>query len=206
MATVLETINYSLRLVGQQEILNTNSTLGTLCRSLLQSATDTVIMETRHQSTLQFVDSTVSVTDYSLPGAVLPTRMYQLLQVFARQGTNDWKELTHTDFESLAFKTAHFHVNNNSIFFSKAISRPFTVRLSGVVGIDTLSLTDASIYPLAPELEPAVWHTLASLLAVSFVDDPNASAIQARAAEMHIQRIRNRKGTFANSSVKWRYN
>ena len=205
MSTVLETINYGLRLIGQQELLNTNSTLGTLCKAMLQSATDTVIMETRHQSTLQFFDSTVTEVDYSLPGVVYPPRMYQLIQVFARQGTNDWKELVHCDFESLAYRKAHFNVTNNSIFFSKPISRPFTVRLCGVTGVDTIGLADAANYPLAPELEPAVWHTLASLLAVSFVDDPNASAIQSRAAEMHIQRIRNRKGTFGSSSVKWRY-
>lgn len=204
MATLLEMVNIGLRLVGQQEILNTNSTLGTLAKTTLQTAVDVVISETRHASTQTFTDTTVTQTDYSQPGTTVPIRCLQVIQVFGRQGTNNWIELQHSDFEHLAVRTAHYNIIGNNIYFSKAIERPFTVRVLGITGVDILSLADGAQVTVSVELEPAIWYTMASLLAVSFVDDPNNASMHGRMAETHIKRIRDRRGLMASPSVKWR--
>lgn len=204
MATILETINNGLRLCGEQELLNTNSTLGSLARACLQTAVDEVVAQTRHSAFVELLTIAVTQTDYLLPAAAIPSTVVQVLDVFLRTTSTPASlvRLKQNNLESLD-SNFDFSIVGSSIYLGWKLTRPLTLVLKTVRSVSASGL-DSSNLDVPLELEAAVNHMLAALLAQSFVDDANNAALHLRTAQSIMQRVRNRKGLLSTTSFNMR--
>lgn len=201
---VLDFCNYVLRLCGEQPLLSTTGNLGALVRSSINTSILSVVQSARVSYFEQLVTMTSSNEDYLVPVGSLPTSVAQVYDVWLlNTETNELIRMEHQQLEHLdgVYPYYSYSVQGSNVHVNSRVVRPLTLRLQ-CLNVPTLPLADDSELNLPDTIQPAVAHTAASIILVSYVDDTNAASIQQRMADTLVNNLRSQ---FGNTRGK-RYN
>lgn len=197
MATLLTHVNNTLRLIGEQPLLNTTGNLGDLTKQALEEALYSVIQETRHSSFQQMLSFNVTQVDHLLPAFVLPTRVAQVQGVYLQYGTAPNLRLLKLTPGSLETLSTNWRwcVVGSDVFVGASVNRPATLRLKALV-VPPLPSVDSGVLTIVDEAATVMEAVAAAVLASSYLDDlAVVSSLQNRAEQL-VTRLRSRAGAF----------
>lgn len=204
MAALLTHVNNTLRLIGEQPLLNTTGTLGDLCKQALDEALLTVVQETRHSSFSSIASFTASNADYLQPAFVLPARVAQVDALFYQAPNTTPTRLVKLKpgaLETLALNY-RFCIIGNSVYVGNVISRPADFRLV-CWQAPALPSLDTDVLALDTDVAPTVEAVAAATLASSYLDDlAQQNTLKTRAQEL-VQRLRLRAGA-TRDTIRYR--
>lgn len=196
--TRLQIVNSVLSLVGESQLLSTTGTLGTLVVNSLNTAIVNVVLETRSQVFESLLTGTVTDEDYLVSALSIPASVVQVFSVHLRiptgASTGDTLfQIENQPIENLP-NTPSYSVVGSNLFVSPMLKRPFDLRVH-VLTIPTLPTPDAADSGLTDVVIPAVEHTAASILALSYLDDANQASIQQNIADRLVNKLKLNYGT-----------
>jgi hypothetical protein len=175
MAFTLDLINNTLALVGERPITTSTGSLGGIVRQALTTALYKVVQETRAQTFEQFLTFTATNDDYLVPIGSIPPTVAQFNKLQYRVvGDNRILTLKHQPLELLPYDRSYTIVGAN-VYLSPMFNRPITL-FASVLNVPSLP-ADAVDSPVPDYLAGCVIHTAASILCLSYLDDPNASSL-----------------------------
>ena len=196
MYTRLSFVNHVLSLVGENQLTTTDNQLGRLVVNVINTAIASVAQETRHNAFETLLTATITETDYLLPGYTIPTNVLQILDVTVRVSVDGFGDV----IDSLCFVPFHlldsdtgYSIINGSLYISKCVARPLTCILH-TINTQTLPANDSTTLTLPDQVLYAVAHVAAGILCVSYLDNPNAAAIQNNLAETLQDKIKKQQG------------
>lgn len=192
-------------MIGEQPLDDTTGNLGTLARQAIQSATYTVVSQTRHSSFLTSTSFNVVQGDYLLSSFELPARCMQISNVFYRNNLTDPVTLTKLQprrREELAYKIG-YAIIGNSVFMGYELERPFDVVLEYYNAPNLESLGDADVVPVAEEVTKAIEITAAAWLSLAYLDDLAQQNSFEKLSQFEIDQLRKRSGVL-RAPVAWR--
>jgi len=195
VALLLQHLNNTLRLIGEQPLLNSTSTLGDLTKQALDEALLTVVQETRHSSFSTLIAATATNVDYLQPAFALPARVTQVDAVFYQAPLTTPTRLVKLKpgtLETLALNY-RYCIIGNSVYVGNVISRPASFRLK-CWQAPALPTLDTDNLPLDSDVVPAFEATAAATLATSYLDDLSQAATLAKRAQDLVARLRLRAG------------
>lgn len=176
MASTLELINRTLSLIGERPITTSTGSLGALTRNALTTAIYGVVQSTRASSFEQWLTFTATNDDFLVPAGVLPPTVAQVNKVSYRvTGSNRILVIKEQPLELLPHMLSYSVVGSN-LFVSPMFARPVTL-FASVLNVPELPADDVNS-PIPEFIAGAVAHTAASILCLSYLDDPNAASLQ----------------------------
>jgi hypothetical protein len=195
VATLINHVNNTLRLIGEQPLLNTVGTLGDLCKQALDEALITVVQETRHTSFSQLLSFSATNPDYLQPAFSLPSRLTQIdcLYFVAPNSTpSRLVKLVPGALETL-YNNYRFCVVGQQVFVGNVLQRPASFRLKGWVA-PVLPALDTDVLTIESDVAPVFEAVAAATLATSYLDDLSQQATLTKRAQELVQRLRTRAG------------
>lgn len=204
MASLLTHLNNTLRLIGEQPLLNSNSTLGDLCKQALDEALITVVQETRHSSFSTLLSQTATNADYLLPAFVLPARVTQVDAIYYQAPNTTPTRLVKLKpgaLETLALNYRYCIVGN-SVYIGNIISRPAQLRLK-CWQAPVLPTLDTDVLAIDSDVVPAFEAVAAATLATSYLDDLSQASTLAKRAQDLVARLRLRAGA-TRDTIRYR--
>lgn len=194
---VLEFVNYVLSLCGEQPLLSTAGNLGALARNAINSSILTVVQTSRASFFEQQIVFNATNDDYLVSIGQLSDSVAQVLQAWLLDAsTNTLIGMKRVELQALN-NYGHYYsyeVVGRDVFINKAIIRPCFVHMR-VLSIPTLPLADDSDLNLPNAVIPAVAHTAAAILLISYIDDANAASMHQNLAATFIDNLRLQFGT-----------
>lgn len=204
VALLLTHINNTLRLIGEQPLLNSTSTLGDLCKQALDEALLTVVQETRHSSFSLLLPQTATNADYLQPAFALPARVTQVDAIFYQAPLTTPTRLVKLKpgaLETLALNY-RYCIIGNSVYIGNVISRPATLRLK-CWQAPALPALDTDNLAIDSDVVPAFEATAAATLASSYLDDLSQANTLAERAQQLVARLRLRAGA-TRDTIRYR--
>jgi hypothetical protein len=197
VATRLELVNQVLSLIGEQPEVSTNSNVGRLVATVLQTAINHVAGLTRHSIFESLVDINVTNPDWLVPIYTLPDTNYQIYSVFAVIDTglttgDNLIKLPSSSFQNCIRQPSYSVVGNN-VYLSLTVSRPCDIKLH-LLSSYVLPGSDGTTVALPDNVLDVVKHYAASILAASYLDDANQASIQQNISENLAAQIRSQLG------------
>lgn len=203
--TVLQLSNYALSLIGESPLINTTtSSLGTLVKDALQTAINTVVQDTRASVFETTTVTAVTNPDYLVPAVTFSSQLIQLYTVFLLVDNADGDipfGLKDYPLETIR-RYPGYCVEGNSLYLSPTIARPCDIRTRQLV-VPLLPALDATDSGLPELCIPAVAHTAAGILALSYLDDPGQAAAQQNLADIMKDKLRSQFGATRASSFRF---
>jgi hypothetical protein len=193
----IELINSVLSHIGEQKLTTSTGSIGQLVRSIITTAIYKVVQETRYQSFDVMLTFTGTDENYLVPVGELPANVVQVYSVYYIANTNAiygdiLVRLNEYRLHHLNTVLGYALVGSN-IHVSSHLAKPVDIRVRALVA-PTLPVSDEAETSIPDALIPAIVHTAASILCVSYLDDPNAAAVQNRIASELIANARNHFG------------
>jgi hypothetical protein len=193
----IELINSLLSHIGEQKLTTSTGSIGQLVRSILTTAIYKVVQETRYQSFDVMLTFTGTDENYLVPVGELPANVVQVYSVYYVASTNT----IYGDTLARLNEYRLHHLNTvlgyalvgSSLHVSTRLAKPVDIRVHALVA-PTLPVSDEADSGLPDAIIPAIVHTAAAILCVTYLDDPNAAAIQTRIAGELTNNIRNQYG------------
>jgi hypothetical protein len=185
---LLDFVNGILSLMGEQPLASSSGTLGQMVKNVAQTAINTVAQTVRPQAFEQIVSMSSTNSAYDVPVGSIPDNTIQIYSVFWKQGSNSPFGFRRMDSKPLEVLDTNFGYSlvGNQLYVSNLIARdnasPLAVSLHCLVA-PTLPTADDADIGIPTLLIPAIQHTAASILLVSYVDDANAASQHQRLAE-----------------------
>lgn len=182
---VLDFVNGILSLMGEQPLATSSGTLGQMVKNVAQTAINTVAQTVRPQAFEHIVNMTTTNSDYSVAVGLLPDNVIQIYNVHFVRGTNSPLRLQAIAYEALPTNYG-YSIVGNSVYVSPIIARDMSLPLSvsfHVLLAPNLPTADDVDIGIPTLLIPAIQHTAASILLLSYVDDANAASQHQRLAE-----------------------
>lgn len=204
MAQLLTHINNTLRLIGEQPLLNSSGTLGDLCKQALDEALLTVVQETRHSSFSTLLPQIATNTDYLQPAFVLPSRVTQVDAIYFQAPNTSPTRLVKLKpgaLETLALNYRYCIVGN-SVYVGNVIARPAALRLK-CWQAPVLPTNDGDNLAIDSDVVPAFEATAAATLATSYLDDLSQANTLAERAQQLVARLRLRAGA-TRDTIRYR--
>lgn len=204
MALLLQHLNSTLRLIGEQPLLNSTSTLGDLCKQALDEALLTVVQETRHSSFSVLLSQTATNADYLQPAFVLPSRVTQVDAIFYQAPNTTPTRLVKLKpgaLETLALNY-RYCIIGNSVYVGNIIARPAQLRLK-CWQAPSLPTNDGDTLVIDSDVVPAFEAVAAATLATSYLDDLSQASTLAKRAQDLVARLRLRAGA-TRDTIRYR--
>jgi len=196
--TQLQLTNAVLALIGEQSLLSsTSGSLAAIATDAINTAITNVAQETRANIFETTLQTNVTDTNYLDAAYVLPASVLQVYTVSLRQsiGSSYGDNLIQLEFqplESLPSVPSYCVVGSN-LFVSPTIARPCSLYIRALQGTQ-LPGVDGTDSGLPDLVIPAVQHTAASILALSYLDDPDQAAIQQKIAQALLDKLKSQTG------------
>lgn len=192
----LELINHTLSLIGENKLTTSDNQLGTLVTNILNTAISTVAQETRHNCFEKIEQPVVTVDDYLSPSYDIPDSVIQILGVNCRVSVKNFGDvldvLPYIELSDLDVELG-YSVVNGSIYISKNIARPLTLFIH-TIQTKELPENDGDLVKLPNQVVYATAHTAASILCLSYLDNPNAASVQRNLAQTLIEKLTKQQG------------
>jgi hypothetical protein len=193
----IELINSVLSHIGEQKLTTSTGSIGQLVRSIITTAIYKVVQETRCQTFDVMLTYTATSENYQVPIGQLPLNVIQVYSVYYVANTNTiygdtLARLNEYRLHHLNTVLGYALVGSN-IHVSSHLAKPVDIRVHALVA-PTLPVSDEADSGLPDAIIPAIVHTAAAILCVTYLDDPNAAAIQTRIAGELTNNIRNHYG------------
>jgi hypothetical protein len=193
VTVALEIINNVCSLIGERPIASSTGSLGTIVRSAINTAIQTVADETRASSFEKLITFTATNNDYLVPIGVIPSSVSRIREVSIRTDAPN-QLVVRLESQSLSLLPYYYSytVIGDNLYLSPSIARPVVVYALST-DVPTLP-SDDTVLPFSNSLLPAISHSAAAILCISYLDDANAASLQQRLASDLITRARNNKG------------
>ena len=204
MAALLTHVNNTLRLIGEQPLLNTTSTLGDLTKQALDEALLTVVQETRHTSFNTLLSFSATNPDYLQPAFVLPSRVTQVDALYYQAPNTTPTRLVKLKPGALEtlFNNYRFCLVGNSVYVGNVLARPTALRLK-CWQAPALPSLDTDVISVDSDVVPAWEATAAATLASSYLDDMSQQSTLAKRAQDLVSRLRLRAGA-TRDTIRYR--
>jgi hypothetical protein len=192
-------------MIGEQPLDDTTGNLGTLARQAIQSATYTVVSQTRHSSFLTSLAFNVVEGDYLLSSFSLPERCMQISNLFYRNSTTDPVSLVKLQprrRDELAYRIGYCIIGTD-VFMGHELERPFDVILEYYAAPNLEDLTDAATIPIVQEVTKAIEITAAAWLSLAYLDDLAQQNSFEKLSQFEIDQLRKRSGVL-RAPTAWR--
>lgn len=195
--TRLQLINSVLQLVGENQLLDSTGNLGQLVADTINTAIVNIAGETRANVFEQVLAQNVTASDYLTSALTLPANTLQVYSVLLRISTglaagDQLIPLEYLPLESIPLEPS-YSVVGSEVFVSPMIARPFTLRVH-VIAASSLPTSDSADSGLPDVVIPVIQHAAASILALSYLDDPNQAAVHRNIAEQLTEKLRKQYG------------
>lgn len=196
---VLDFLNGILALTGEQQLASSAGSLGSLVRNVAQTAINSIAQTVRPQQFELMLQLSTTTQDYGVPVGTIPDNVIQIYNVFWRQGSATpypYAKLDTQPFEVLDNRVGYaiigdkLHVSN---LLGRDSTYPLVINLHCLMA-PVLPTADGADLGIPTLLIPAIQHTAASIMLVSYVDDANAAAQHQRLAETMTAMLRSQVG------------
>ena len=197
----IDFLNSILALIGERSLTSSSGSLGSLVRAMTEAALLKVVQETRANVFQQRISMTATFDDYTIAVGSIPTDVIQIYDCFLSD-TNAYPKMQRMPKQSFANLTWRlgYAIEGNQLFISPHFVRPLTLVLSALV-LPFLAADGAEL-TIPTAFIPAIRHTAAALMLVSYVDDSNAASIQQNIADTMITNLRNQYGK-GREVIRW---
>jgi hypothetical protein len=195
VALLLSHINDTLRLIGEQPLLNSSGNLGELTKQALDEALLTVAQETRHSSFTSLVPYVATNANYLIPAFTLPSRCVQVLTLYYQVPSTTPQRLIKLvpgALETLATNYRYLIVGSE-VYVGNVLVRPCTLTLKSIVA-PALPALDSDNLAVESDVGLVVEAVAAALLAYSYLDDGAQAGTLERRAQEAVVRLRARAG------------
>lgn len=209
-SSTLDFVNYVLSLIGEQPLLSTAGNLGQLVRNSIYSSTLSIVQATRASFFEQFITGTTTNLDPLVPALVLPEETVQVLEVAIVDASGDFITIHRLELSQMSYYPAYtYDIIGSNLYLSKSVDRPAQVKVRALV-LPTLPTADDAPVSIPKPLQPAIAHSAASILCLSYIDDGNAAAQHKRIADEMTLMLRQQFGitkgrTFNMSKIRDTY-
>lgn len=196
--TRLQLINHTLSLIGENQLSTSANQLGTLAVNVLNTAFSSVAQDSRHSSFEIILTGNITEADYLNPAYSIPLDVLQVYKVFVKttdvtNGYSVLDELEYLELDCLFDETGYSIIGNN-LYLTRCITRPFTIQIQAVQNYELPAL-DSDVVDLPDQVLQAVAHTAASILSLSYLDNPNAAATQSNLRNAIIDKLQKQSGS-----------
>lgn len=198
----IDFLNSILALIGERSLTSSSGSLGTLVRSMTEAALLKVVQETRANFFQQRITMTATFADYTIAAGNIPTDVIQIYDCFLFDPTAypTMQRMSKHPFSALTFNLG-YAIEGDKVYISPAFVRPTTLVMNALVL--PIIPADGALLGLPTAVVPAIRHTAAAMMLVSYLDDSNAASIQQNIADSMIVNLRSHFGK-GREVTRWR--